>query len=222
MRVLAIDTAFDACSAAIVDGEETLWIDQRIIGRGHAEVLPLMVADGLAATGLGVADLDRVGVVIGPGAFAGIRVGLAFARGLCLGTGVSAVGVTSLRALAESVGARGPVAAIFDARRGQVYAALFDGDGKEFVAPFVAAPEAAAARLAGCGAMTVAGSGAMLVAPFMTAQIITADVRVIDPVAVARFAAASPAPAGPPSPLYLRPPDAAPQSGSIFAGKSAP
>lgn len=222
MRVLAIDTAFDACSAAIVDGGAVCWRETRLIGRGHAEILPVMVAEGLAATASAVADLDRVGVVVGPGAFAGIRIGLAFTRGLCLGTGVVAIGVTSLRALAASVAAPGPVAPVFDARRGQVYAALFDRDGREIVAPFVAAPETAAERLSAYGESALAGSGAALVAPYMTAPIVAANVSMIDPVALARLAAAAPAPGAPPSPLYLRPPDAAPQSGTIFAGTATP
>jgi tRNA threonylcarbamoyladenosine biosynthesis protein TsaB len=216
MRVLAIDTAFDACSVALLDGDRTLRAETRLIGRGHAEILPVMVAGMLAEAALAVGDLDRVGVVVGPGAFAGVRVGVAFARGLCLGTRLKAIGVTSLKALAAGVSAQGAVAAVFDARRGQVYAALFDGGGDERVAPFVAAPSDAAARLSIDGLLTLAGSGAALVAPLMKVNVDVAPSAEIDPVIVARLAALAPEPAAPPSPLYLRPPDAAPQKGSIF------
>lgn len=218
MLVLAIDTSFEACSAAIVDGDDVLWREQRLIGRGHSEALPVMVADGLDAASVEIADLDRVAIVIGPGAFAGVRVGLAFARGLCLGTKAKAVGVTSLKALAACAGARGATAPVFDARRGQVYAALYDGTLRERIEPFVATPQEAAARLAAAEAegLTLAGSGAALVAPHLSAAAAISPVLHIDPVVLARLAAAAPAPSLPPAPLYLRPPDAAPSAGSIF------
>lgn len=220
MRVLAIDTSFEACSAALVDGASVLWTEQRIIGRGHAEALPVMVAGGLSATGLAVNDLDRVGVVIGPGAFAGVRVGLAFARALCLGTKVEAVGVTSPAALGASIKSVAPnIAPVFDARRGQVYAALYDATRREHLAPFVAAPVEAAQRLASRAQgekILLVGSGAPLVAPHVETPCAVDPTTLIDPVAVALLAAASAPGARPPAPLYLRPPDASPSKGSIF------
>lgn len=224
MRVLAIDTSFEACSAAILDGETVLWRDQRMIGRGHAEVLPVMVAAGLAATALRISDFDRIGVVIGPGAFAGVRVGLAFARALCLGMKAKAVGVTSLKALAASIDRRGLVAPAFDARRGQVYAALYDASLRELIEPFVAAPAEAARRLA-AGAdnsLTLAGSGAALIAPHLSVPFGMSPVLHIDPVAAARLAMSADLPSAPPSPLYLRPPDAAPSAGGLFDRLSEP
>jgi tRNA threonylcarbamoyladenosine biosynthesis protein TsaB len=220
MRVLAIDTSFEACSAALAEGEQVLWRETRMIGRGHSEVLPVMASAGLASAGLTVRDLDRIGVVVGPGAFAGVRVGLAFARGLCLGTKARAVGVTSLTALAASVGSARITAPVFDARRGQVYAALFDASLRERIAPFVASPEAAAARLlaqAGGEPLTLAGSGAGLVAPFLRGGFEMSEIAVIDPDALARLTLLADAPASPPAPLYLRPPDAAPPRKSLFA-----
>lgn len=218
MRTLAIDTSFEACSAAILDGDRIAWTKTEIIGRGHSEVLPVMVADGLAATGFRVGDLDRVGVVIGPGAFAGVRVGLAFARGLCLGTGVRAVGVSSLKALAASVASGDLIATAFDARRGQVYAALYGKLLRELIVPFVAAPEEAAARLsAGAGEkFTLAGSGAALLAPHFERPVDRSATAHIDPVALARLAASAALSNSPPEPLYLRPPDAAPSDGGLF------
>lgn len=223
MKVLAIDTAFEACSAAIVDDGHVAWAETRMIGRGHSEVLPVMAAEGLRAVGIAVRDLDRVGVVVGPGAFAGIRVGLAFARGLCLGTGVRAVGVTSLRALAASNGPHEFIAPVFDARRGQVYAALYDRSLRELIEPFVASPADAARRLSGGAAssLTLAGSGAALIAPHLSAAFTISATTTIDPAALARLVAAAPAPSSPPSPLYLRPPDAAPSRGSLFGDLEA-
>lgn len=238
MRVLAIDTSFEACSAALLDGADALWAEQRMIGRGHAETLPPMVAGGLAATRLKIADLERVVVVVGPGAFAGVRVGIAFARSLCLGTKARAVGVTSLAALAASILDADPllgapardkgvvngaslVAPIFDARRGQTYAALYDPALRERIAPFVADPENAAARLkiAAAGApIALAGSGAALLAPHLPGASIAANAGSIDPASLARLAARANFAAGPPAPLYLRPPDAKPAALGVFAG----
>ncbi len=193
-----------------------------MIGKGHSEVLPIMVAAGLSSTHLKVADLDRIGVVIGPGAFAGLRVGLAFARGLCLGTKARAFGVTSLQALAAGVEPHDVIAPIFDARRGQVYAALFDGAMTEVLAPFVATPEVAARKLCTHAGIILAGSGAMLVSPYVTAPHAISNVRRIDPAAIARLARAAPTPTVPPAPLYLRAPDATPLSPSLFRESGAP
>lgn len=223
MKTLAFDTSFDACSAAIIADGETLWSRTDLIGRGHSEALPLMVREALVDTGLVIKDIDRIGVVIGPGAFAGVRVGLAFARGLCIGTHLRAIGVTSLEALAASAKTDGPIAPVFDARRGQVYAALYDRARNEVLAPFVAAPAIAASRLeAADDHLLLAGSGAALVAAFdASARRVDGDLR-INPVAVAALAATRPLSGGPPAPLYLRPPDAAPPRASAFAGVLRP
>lgn len=217
MKILAIDTSFDACSAAIVCDGTATWSERRIIGKGHSEILPPMIADGLAATGCSAADFDRIGVVIGPGAFAGIRVGLAFARAFRLGATAVVIGVSSLEALAASVKERRAIAPVFDARRGQVYAALYDASLEPLIEPFVAAPHAAAARLNERAVEFAAlGSGAALVAPHLIEGVAILDHRHIDPACVALIAARR-APGGtPPLPLYLRPPDAAPSRGSIF------
>ena len=223
MILLGIDTAFDACSAAIVSGDDVLWAERRIIGKGHSEVLPPMVAAGLNSSGVGPAAITRIGVVIGPGAFAGVRVGLAFARAFRIGHEADVAGVTSTQALAASLSHHeGATAVIFDARRGQVYAALYGEDGEAIVPPFVAAPEAAAARLS-AGAegrrLRLAGSGAGLVEinrPYTVDPAIWAD-----PAAIAALAARRPAAAVLPQPLYLRPPDAAPAAATLFSGLDA-
>lgn len=224
MRVLAVDTSFDACSAAILDGEKVLWHDQRVIGRGHSEVLPVMVAAGIDAAGFKASDFDRIGVVIGPGAFAGVRVGLAFARAFCLGTKAKAVGVSSLKALAASVEQNGLIAPVFDARRGQVYAALYDASLRELIEPFVAAPAEASRRLSGEARerLILAGSGAPLISFYLSAPFETSPVSLIHPVAVARLAMSAALPSSPPAPLYLRPPDAAPSAGGLFERLAEP
>jgi tRNA threonylcarbamoyladenosine biosynthesis protein TsaB len=220
MITLAIDTAFDACSAAILSGGDILWTEQRIIGKGHSEVLPPMIAAGLRAAKVEPKTISRISVVIGPGAFAGVRVGLAFARAFRLGLEADVIGVTSHEALAASLPPGADlIATVFDARRGQVYAALHDAGLNELIAPFVATPEAASARLtdaAGGAPMRAAGSGKALVAldrPPAEEELLYAD-----PAAIARRGAMRAPSAALPVPLYLRPPDAAPSKGSLFDG----
>lgn len=222
MLILALDTALKSCSVAILAGETVRADLHERLEKGHAERLAPMAIEALAAAGVAVKDLDRVGVVIGPGGFAGVRVGLAFARGLALGTGLDVVGVTSLAALAGALRRREGelIAAVIDARRGQVYAALYDADLTVRMPPFVAAPGEALAKLtaAASGApVRLTGAGADLIAPHpdFSAREAAAD---IDAKIVARLAAFAAPPVGPPSPLYLRPPDAKPGAPSPFAG----
>lgn len=223
MKALAIDTALEACSVALVDDGALVWSRREIIGRGHAEILPPMVAEALKASGLKGKDIDRIGVVIGPGAFAGVRVGLAFARSFRLGTGASVVGVASLQALAASVpSGRENYAIALDARRGQVYAAIYEGEKfAPRVEPFVATPQAAAARLEQAlqAPMALTGSGAALVAAHLGRAAEILDVIHIDPAALARLAVDAVPSDAPPAPLYLRPPDATP-SRPLFAERS--
>ncbi len=94
MIVLALDTAGVDCAAALYDSETGRVLAEvcETIGKGHAERLMAMIDEALAASGLALADLDRVAVTVGPGSFTGIRVGVAAARGLALALGIEAVG----------------------------------------------------------------------------------------------------------------------------------
>ena len=175
--------------------------------RGHQERLAPMVRDLMAATGLGFDAVDRVGVTVGPGSFTGLRVGLAFAKGLALALNRPCVGVGTLAALAESVEGDGPLATAIDAGRGRLYLQIFDNRAPLAEAAILAV-DAAIARLAAAfpsGDYVVAGPGAALFAD-AAASARWAAITVPDPRAVARLAAS--APVATPRPLYLRPPDA--------------
>src|ERR1700731_2006240 len=102
MRVLAIDTALDACSAAVLDtaaagitASETL-----AIGRGHAEALLPLVARVMDRAGVEFAELDAIPVTTGPGSYTGLRVGISAARGIALAAGKPAIGLSTLAGLA--------------------------------------------------------------------------------------------------------------------------
>lgn len=207
MRLLAVDTCLDACSVAVVDGERTLAAVTEPMSRGHQERLALLVSGTMDRAGLTFDELDRVAATVGPGSFTGLRVGLAFAKGISQALSIPLVGVGSLPALAA--GRAGLVCAAVDARRGQIYLQIFR-DGSSLMAPDALTVETAAARLAelaGDGPTLLIGSGA----PLLSALLPTAIVETPpgpDPVEVARLAVAVRDPVPVARPLYLRTPDA--------------
>lgn len=205
MIVLGLDTALPACSVAVLDGERVLARISEPMTRGHQERLATMVEAAMTAAGLDFGGLDRVGVTVGPGSFTGLRVGLAFAKGLGLALDVPCIGIGSLQALAASLPAEGRVAACIDAKRGQVYLQAFV-DGRAESAPEALDVDAAIEALSGPGPLALVGSGAALLAPRLPAALVH-PLEAADPVAVARLAAGVAEPS-PPLPIYLRAPDA--------------
>lgn len=219
MRVLAIDTALSACSVAVVetaDDAAPAHVVSLAMARGHAEALMPEVARVLEAAG-GLDGIARIAVTVGPGSFTGLRVGLACARAIALGTGLPIVGVTTLSALVaplldEGDGAA-PVAAAIDARHGRVFFQSFAGDGRALVsARLIDARDAA--RAIGGGPALVVGSGAELVVAASedpTIRRAPEPFDAPDPVWVARLGAACDPSDAPPRPLYLKAADAHPQ-----------
>jgi tRNA threonylcarbamoyladenosine biosynthesis protein TsaB len=141
--VLGLDTATpDTVVALTTDGAEPLELRHAPAPGerpGHAaQLLPLANAL-LRHAGLTFADVQRIGVGVGPGTFTGLRIGVATARALAQGTGAETVPVSTLRALAHSAGHDGPVLAVLDARRGEAFAAAYRGD-EELIAPAAVKP----------------------------------------------------------------------------------
>jgi tRNA threonylcarbamoyladenosine biosynthesis protein TsaB len=205
MIVLGLDTCLAACSVAVLDGERVIAARAEVMARGHQERLAPMAQAVMAEAGLPFAALKRIGVTVGPGSFTGLRVGVAFAKGLAAALDVPAVGIGTLEALAAQ--GQGLVFAAIDARRDQLYLQAFE-DGQPLMAPDALHCDVAAARLAeiaGGRPLTLVGSGAPLLAPTVPgARTLTAEGA--DARDVARLAAVrSPAPL---KPLYLRAPDA--------------
>ena len=220
MRLLAIDTASEACSVGVVDGTR-VYTRSEDAGRGHAERLLGMIEAVMKEAGLAFADLDRIAVTVGPGSFTGVRVGIAAARGLALVTGTPAIGLTTLAVHAEearlALGPR-PVLAVVTAGRGELYGALYDADGREMEPPLAASAQVLAAFAA--GETVVAGSGADLVIAALPMDTgVTVAHRRSSPAvgALCMLALRTPATDGAPHPLYLRPPDAKPQSAAGVA-----
>src|SRR5262249_26286756 len=130
LRVLAIDTALEACSAAILDTGHGDGVTSRSVPmmRGHAEALVPLIAAVMSEANVEFDGLDRIAVTVGPGSFTGLRVGVAAARGIALATGKPAVGVTTLAALAAPFFAADesePILSILNPRHNPVYKQLF-------------------------------------------------------------------------------------------------
>src|SRR3984885_2250645 len=142
MRVLAIDTALEACSVAVFDTESSRARNRSLpMARGHAEALMPLVATVMSDARTEFAELDRIAVTVGPGSFTGLRVGVSAARGIGLAAGKTGVGRTTLSppagALIDADESQA-VLAVIDARHGNVYMQLFGPGGRTLVAPRVA------------------------------------------------------------------------------------
>lgn len=210
MVQLILDTSGPWCAVMLMDPTDGEAVAERRarLERGHDQALAPMVKDVLAAARRRPADVGRVVACVGPGSFAGVRVGVAFARGFARALGVEAVGASALDAwaLSAAVDGAGVSAGVHDARRGEVVWRAFR-DGAPAGAAVTEPREVACAALDAAGAggpVRLAGSGAALLAG--GARIDT-GVRAVDLAVLAAVAAADPQPA---RPFYHRPPDAVP------------
>lgn len=216
MILLAIDTALENASVGLVAGDRR-WTRVATIGRGHAEILMDAIARLLAEAGVAPSAFERIAVTVGPGSFTGLRVGIAAARGLALVKRIPVVGVPTLmihaaHALTLMETPR-PVLALLPARADELYGQAFDAGGAP-LAPPVTGSAAAFAAEATSGGFAVAGAGAALLGdgfePVHRDSAPSIDILLdlgarLDP---ALF---------PPKPLYVKPPDAAPQGGARIA-----
>jgi tRNA threonylcarbamoyladenosine biosynthesis protein TsaB len=220
MNLLGIDTATAASAACVLrsDGEsfEVAPAPERLEERpAHSAELMPAVHEAMERAGLAFGELDAIGVGVGPGSFTGLRIGVSTARALARGAGTELRPVSSLRALAAGIDA--PVRLpLIDARRGEVFGALYEG-GEERWAPFAAAPEELVARLREARAPArAAGDGAIRFRELLEEAGIPVEpagssAHVVRGLHVCRLAAV--APARPPEavvPDYLRQPDAKP------------
>ncbi len=200
--VLAFDTSAAHCAAALLSGDQVLAQRHEPMEKGQAERLMPMLAEMLAEAGVGFGDLARIGVGTGPGNFTGVRISVAAARGLALGLGIPAVGVSALHA--QALGTNGAVLSTLDARKGALYLQGFGLKG-------VAAQILNLATLPPRPPATCGGFAAEAVAAQCAGQAAAPRYPLCE--AIARLAQEQPAADAPrPAPFYLRSADAAPPS----------
>ncbi len=127
MNILALDSTAVSASVAVARDEKILARFTADNGLTHSELLLPMAEAALRAANLTVSDIDLFACTAGPGSFTGVRIGVSTVKGLAFGTGKPCVGVSTLEAIAENIAAMdGILCAVMDARRGQVYTALFE------------------------------------------------------------------------------------------------
>ena len=219
MIVLGLDTATKACSVAVWRDGAVLAHECVRMERGHTEVLIPMVKRVLGAAALAFRDLDLVAVTVGPGAFTGLRVGLAAARGIALAADVPCIGVTTLEAIAAAVprreGDSRVVLVVLETKRGDFYAQAFSPEGVG-LAPPRAVDAAVLPDLVEGREVVVAGdAGAAVIAGLHAAGMVAeraagaeyADACIVAGIAARRMRAKE-GPLQRPLPLYVRRPEA--------------
>ena len=221
MSLLGLDTSTAASAAAVLraDGREFELrppAARLLEPPAHARELMPAVREAMERAEVGFGDLEAIAVGVGPGGFTGLRIGIVTARGLAHSAGLELHPVSSLAALAHGAG-EGLALALIDARRGELFAALYD-DGAERWAPFAATPAAVAERVRDAGLSPLAvGDGSVR----FREELETSGIRVapvesgshaVSAVQVCRLAAGTPGVAPEAVlPQYLRAPDAKPR-----------
>jgi tRNA threonylcarbamoyladenosine biosynthesis protein TsaB len=221
VTVLGIDTSTPASAACVLRADGASFEVEPPPARlrdgpGHARELMPAIASVMERARLEFGELEAIAVGVGPGTFTGLRIGIATARALASAGDLAVRPVSSLAALAEGIDADARLALI-DARRGEVFGALYGADGQRLWAPFVAAPEQVAERVREAGVVArAAGDGSIRFRGVLEAAGIAVDadqsrahvVRALHVCRLAQDVAGEPPEAV--LPEYLRAPDAKP------------
>ncbi|MAP95116.1 MAG: tRNA (adenosine(37)-N6)-threonylcarbamoyltransferase complex dimerization subunit type 1 TsaB [Ponticaulis sp.] len=210
MITLGVHTAGGFCDVAILDGPRLIGHAREEMKRGHDARLPLLTQSAAQLAGIKLDQLDCVAVCVGPGSFTGIRVGVAFARGLALANSVQAVGVTSLEAMCADIAPDQSVLAVIPAKLRPpdqtFWSQQITGDetGDPTEEPLGSVLEIARQPLH----LVTTSQGADI----LGAHISLSEVQVIDPTAesLARYSLKSGFKPRSPGPVYVREPDATP------------
>lgn len=131
--ILNIDTSTDVCSVAIARDGQLIALKENDEGFNHSSLLGVYVDDLLKKNHLIADDLDAVAVSMGPGSYTGLRIGVSLAKGVCFGANKPLIAVSTLEALAHAVASRENKDVFYcpmiDARRMEVYTAIYDRNG---------------------------------------------------------------------------------------------
>jgi tRNA threonylcarbamoyladenosine biosynthesis protein TsaB len=212
MVMLVLDTSLEGCSAALFVGAELLASRFEVMERGHAERLPVIVADICRETGFSPKALSRVAVTRGPGTFTGVRIGLSYAKGLGLARNIPVIGIDTLTATAvPHAGAAKPLLIAHTAGgTGKVYTAAYAGHSLMTLRmPALLTPQEAAQDLTDA---LVIGTGAEAVITTNPALAIAMGNHLPDAALFGAYALDLPPTEHPADPLYLREADAKPSA----------
>ena len=163
MRILGIETSSNRGSVALLEGGRTACLLEHQRENAHGESILPLIEQALGSAGWTRRQLDRVAVGIGPGSFTGLRVGIAIAQGVSEGLEIPLVGIPSLQAMALAVppDLPGPRCVLVDARKGELFAAVYDVDGREVLGvELVSSDEQLERIVASLEAPVYVGSGA--------------------------------------------------------------
>ena len=126
-NILCIETATTNCSVALgVDGNLTGLKEENDLNYSHSERLHILIYELLEESGLTLSQLDAVAISKGPGSYTGLRIGVSTAKGLCFSLDIPLISVPTLTSLAYRVNEPGSIVSMLDARRMEVYSAVFD------------------------------------------------------------------------------------------------
>ncbi|WP_420403006.1 tRNA (adenosine(37)-N6)-threonylcarbamoyltransferase complex dimerization subunit type 1 TsaB [Nisaea sp.] len=215
--ILGIDSSTGACSVALRRGPDLLAVRREDMTRGQSERLAPMTEAVMRDAGIGFDDLDAVAVSRGPGSFTGLRIGLAFAKGLGQALGIPVLGVSGFDAVARAARAAakdaGSVLAILlESRRADLFLQVFTPDGVQAGAPAALPADAIAEHLTASAAavpVLLAGDAAGKVAPLLGDACVRSPATVpdADHVSALGLALLEAGTESPAVPLYLRAPD---------------
>jgi tRNA threonylcarbamoyladenosine biosynthesis protein TsaB len=228
MTILAFDTSMAACSAALLlDGATSPIQRLERMERGHAEALFPMIEAVMAEAACGFAELTKIAVTAGPGSFTGVRAGVAAARGLALAASLPIVAATSLEVMARGLVRRtsaveraGGFVVAHDARREEFYVQGFTAEGEPLSEPALCGiDEAVDAVLHGIGLVVGSGAAAIALEAARRGRELRAGFADLLPEAgdLAALAVNRLPQHRPVAPLYLRAPDAKPQTDKSLA-----
>jgi len=222
--VLGIDTATSGCAAALIRNADCLAAASERMARGQSEALAPMIDDVIRRAGIAFADVDAIAVTRGPGAFTGLRIGLAAARAMALAISRPCLGINTFEVLfaqAREAGACDDADAVLvavESKREEQFIAAFDSTGKALGGPAAMLPENTPSLLGDARRVCIVGDAAGKIAAVLDTRIDLIQppgIEVPDPVMVAKLGLKllkTPDKA-PSTPFYLRPPDVTPATG---------
>lgn len=131
-NILCIETATTNCSVALgINGEMRTLKEENDLNYSHSERLHILIQDILEESGITLSDLNAIAISKGPGSYTGLRIGVSAAKGLCFSLDIPLISVPTLTSLAYKINEPGSIVTMLDARRMEVYSAVFDQEKRQ-------------------------------------------------------------------------------------------